>query len=45
LATEIYIQTFELNNWPLAAVLALYMLLILILITAAYRQLTRAYAS
>jgi putative spermidine/putrescine transport system permease protein len=45
LATEIYVQTFELNNWPLAAALALYMLLLLILLSAAYRRLTQRYVS
>jgi putative spermidine/putrescine transport system permease protein len=40
LATEIYGQTFELNNWPLAAVLSLYMLLLLVLLTLAYKHLT-----
>lgn len=40
LATEIYGQTFELNNWPLASVIALYMLLLLVLATIAYRRLS-----
>jgi putative spermidine/putrescine transport system permease protein len=40
LATEIYGQTFELNNWPLAAVLSLYMLLLLVVLTLAYKRLT-----
>lgn len=44
LATEIYGQTFELNNWPLAAVLSLYMLLLLILLTLAYKRLAERYA-
>ena len=39
LATEIYGQTFELNNWPLAAALSIYMLVMLVLLTLAYRRL------
>ncbi len=44
LATEIYGQTFELNNWPLASVIALYMLLLLVLVTMAYRRLSERLA-
>lgn len=44
LATEIYGQTFELNNWPLAAVLSLYMLALLVLLTLAYKRLAERYA-
>ncbi len=40
LATEIYGLAFELNNWPLASALALYMLAILIVFTIAFRRLT-----
>jgi putative spermidine/putrescine transport system permease protein len=40
LATEIYGLAFELNNWPLASALALYMLAILVLFTLAFRILT-----
>jgi putative spermidine/putrescine transport system permease protein len=40
LATEIYGLAFELNNWPLASALALYMLAILVLFTVAFRVLT-----
>jgi putative spermidine/putrescine transport system permease protein len=40
LATEIYGLAFELNNWPLASALALYMLAILVLFTLAFRVLT-----
>ena len=44
LATEIYGQTFELNNWPLAAVLSLYMLVLLVLLTLAYQRLVARYS-
>lgn len=44
LATEVYGQTFELNNWPLASVIALYMLLLLVLVTVAYRRLSEKLA-
>lgn len=44
LATEIYGQTFELNNWPLAAVISLYMLALLVLLTLAYKRLAERYA-
>jgi putative spermidine/putrescine transport system permease protein len=40
LATEIYSLAFELNNWPLASALALYMLAILVLFTLLFRGLT-----
>jgi putative spermidine/putrescine transport system permease protein len=40
LATEIYGLAFELNNWPLASALALYMLAILVLFTLVFRSLT-----
>jgi putative spermidine/putrescine transport system permease protein len=40
LATEIYNLAFELNNWPVASALALYMLAILVLFTLAFRVLT-----
>lgn len=40
LATEIYGLAFELNNWPLASALALFMLAILIVFTIAFRTLT-----
>jgi putative spermidine/putrescine transport system permease protein len=45
LATEIYNQTFELNNWPLAAALALYMLVLLVLVTFAYKRVAERYAT
>lgn len=44
LATEIYGQTFELNNWPLAAVLSLYMMVLLVLLTLAYKRVAARYA-
>jgi putative spermidine/putrescine transport system permease protein len=40
LATEVYDLAFELNNWPLASALALYMLAILVLFTLAFRAVT-----
>ncbi len=40
LATEIYGLAFELNNWPLASALALYMLAILVLFTFLFRAVT-----